>query len=200
MTTTALPLGPSPLVLAERLSLHTLDDGHEVEVRELRRADRHAVLEGFDHLSPDSRYRRFLGAISQLDESVLRTLLAADGVDNIALVAVDVDATHHERSGIGIAQSIRDPARPTEAEYAIVVADAWQGRGIGRLLTSELAVAAFRHGIRRWTATMLFDNTAVRRLLQGVSHEIQFVVQGGGVVEARCLLDPLTAPQAPARA
>jgi GNAT superfamily N-acetyltransferase len=170
--------------------LHRLADGTTIELRDLRQADRAGMIDGFAHLSRESRYRRFLGAMNQLGERQLRALLGADGVDHIALVAIDVDARNRELRGIGIAHSFRDPRRPERAEYAIVVADEWQGRGVGRLLTRALAAEAFRHGVREWTATMLFDNAPVRRLLRSVGDETRFVTAGPGVVDGTYALRP----------
>jgi acetyltransferase len=50
------------------------------------------------------------------------------------------------------------------ASVAIVVADAWQGKGIGARLFGMLVDAAAAHGIERLEGEMLADNTAMRRL------------------------------------
>ena len=64
---------------------------------------------------------------------------------------------------------------PDTAEFAIVVGDPLQGRGLGSLLAPELATAARAAGIRRFSATMAGENVAVRRLIahftQTLEHE-----------------------------
>ncbi len=48
------------------------------------------------------------------------------------------------------------------AEFAVVVDDEWQGRGIGTLLALHLAAAARRRGISSFVGVAVADNTAVR--------------------------------------
>ena len=86
-----------------------------------------------------------------------------DGRNHVALVAESpVGAA---RSLLGVARYVRLPEDPEAAEVAVVVADPWQGRGIGTLLVDELAPRARARGIRRFTATMASDNTPAHRLM-----------------------------------
>jgi acetyltransferase len=55
---------------------------------------------------------------------------------------------------------------------AIVVADAWQGRGIGTALAEVLADAAHATGIRRIAAVMLADNDPARRLMHRIARHL----------------------------
>ena len=92
----------------------------------------------------------------------LRYLTEVDGHDHIALVAVLAD---DPESIVAVARCVRFPDTPDTAEFAIVVGDPLQGRGLGSLLARELAAAARAAGIRRFSATMLGENVAVRRLI-----------------------------------
>jgi len=47
---------------------------------------------------------------------------------------------------------------PGDAEFAIVLSDDWQGRGLGTRLLASLLVAAKNHGVRRLVATTLSEN------------------------------------------
>ena len=80
---------------------------------------------------------------------------------------------------------MRLPDAPDTAEFAIVVGDPLQGRGLGSLLARELATAARSAGIRRFAATMAGENVAVRRLIahftrtlerEHISHGVREVV------------------------
>ena len=62
---------------------------------------------------------------------------------------------------------------------AIVIADALQGKGLGTELGLVLVDAALRHGVRRFTATMLADNVAARKLFGRISHELHTHVEHG---------------------
>jgi RimJ/RimL family protein N-acetyltransferase len=78
---------------------------------------------------------------------------------------------------------VRLPDKPETAEFAIVVDDALQGRGLGTLLARELAGAARTVGIRRFAATMLSDNDAIRRLMGTISTHLELERLEGGLRE-----------------
>ena len=69
---------------------------------------------------------------------------------------------------IGIARLIRDPRRSHEAEIAFEVVDAWQRRGVGRLLLTALAERATDIGVRRVRALVLPANVAAFAVLRSV--------------------------------
>jgi acetyltransferase len=66
---------------------------------------------------------------------------------------------------IAVAELVRDAARPTVAEIALVVADAYQREGIGSALCAYLVAAARRQGLAILHATALAENSAVRRMV-----------------------------------
>jgi hypothetical protein len=88
-------------------------------IRPIEPGDRTAVLAGFDRLSAESRYRRFLSPHDHLTAAELRYLTDVDHHDHEALVAVDPDTGE----GVGVARYVRDPQRPDSAEIAVAVAD-----------------------------------------------------------------------------
>jgi acetyltransferase len=63
---------------------------------------------------------------------------------------------------------VKEPA-PGAAEFAIVLSDDWQGRGLGRRLLGELIAAAQRGGVRRLYGTTLLENAAMIALAQSLS-------------------------------
>jgi GNAT superfamily N-acetyltransferase len=138
----------------------TLRDGARVTVRPVRRADAAQVLEGFERMSPESRYRRFLSGITELDPSLLRYLTDVDHADHEALVAI---AGGH---GVAIARYVRAVDQPDTAEMAISVIDEWQGRGLGAALLTLLAQRAREQGIARFTALTLATNQPMLALLR----------------------------------
>ena len=135
----------------------------DISVRSLRR-DEGAVLDTvFAGISPRSRYLRFHSPVGDLGPQLRRALLAVDGWDHVALVAVS-----GRGEPVGIARLIRDPLRSHEAEIAFEVVDAWQRRGVGRLLLTALADLAEPLGVRRVHALALPENTAAMALLRSV--------------------------------
>ncbi|HEU4658466.1 MAG TPA: GNAT family N-acetyltransferase [Capillimicrobium sp.] len=139
-----------------------LRDGTEVEVRPIGPGDRDALADAFEHLSPESRYRRFFAPMPHLRERDLDYLTRVDHHDHEALVAADP----RTGAGIGVARYVR--TGPDVAEPAIAVADDWQGRGVGSLLLAALADRARDEGIRRFDAAILACNDAAIRALEHV--------------------------------
>ena len=60
---------------------------------------------------------------------------------------------------------MRDDKHPEEAEIAFIVADDYQGRGIGTFLMGAISVAAAADGVQRFTARVLSDNLPMRAIL-----------------------------------
>ena len=77
------------------------------------------------------------------------------------------------------------------AEVAIVVTDAWQGRGVGKALVDRLAARLRSVGVDRITARMLVGNEAARRLLARRADILSERRSSGTVViEARLVSSP----------
>jgi GNAT superfamily N-acetyltransferase len=138
----------------------TLPDGAAVTIRPLTPADGAELRRGLEHLSPRSAYRRFLGTPPTLNGRVLHYLTDVDHINHEALGAEDPRTGH----GIAVARYIRDPERPTHAELAIAIADAWQRRGLGSLLLAALAARARANGITTLTGLVLADNAGMLKL------------------------------------
>jgi RimJ/RimL family protein N-acetyltransferase len=149
-----------------------------VEIRPIRPDDRAAFVEAFERLSERSRYRRFLAPHGRLTNVELRYLLEVDHHDHEALVAVDAGT----QAGIGVARYVRSDIAPGSAEVAVAVVDEWQGQGVGGRLTGALADRAREEGITSFTALMLAENTAVRRLLEDIGR-VRDVQSDAGTVE-----------------
>ena len=142
--------------------MHTLPDGTQILIRPIQPSDKARLSAALGRLSRETIQRRFLAAKPKLSSSELRYLTEVDGVSHIALVAVLAAAPD---SIVAVARCVRIPDARDTAEFAIVVGDPLQGRGLGSLLARELATAARSSGIRRFSATMAGENVAVRRLI-----------------------------------
>jgi RimJ/RimL family protein N-acetyltransferase len=59
---------------------------------------------------------------------------------------------------IGVARYAKESSSPGDAEFAIVLSDDWQGRGLGTRLLASLVAAAKRNGVRRLVGTTLSTN------------------------------------------
>ena len=141
-------------------------NGFVGEMRPLLPTDRSAFLELLARLSPASRRKRFFSAAPPSDR-LIEYLLYVDFVDHFAWVVLDTSTTPH--SGCGIARFIRNHENPHSAEVAFAVIDDRQGQGLGTIMLGALAVAADAAGITTFTAEVLDDNTAMRKVFQKAS-------------------------------
>ena len=116
----------------------SLRDGTPAMIWPLLPTDGQALREMFRRLSPESRQRRFLSALGDLDDAMIQRLVGqVDGVHHIALVLV-VLPPDGEEWPVAVARLVQDPADPVSAEVAFTVADEWQGRGVGTVLAEAL--------------------------------------------------------------
>ena len=138
-----------------------LEDGAAVYLRPVRAEDKDRLAALTDGLSPESRFRRYLGPKGHLTAAELAYFTEMDHRDHEALVALDRPAGE----AVGVARYIRHRSDPRTAEAAVVVADSWQRRGVGTALLRRLAAQAQAYGVRHFTGIVLTTNTAPLRLL-----------------------------------
>lgn len=150
-------------------------------VRPIRAGDKPLLSDGLRRLSDDSVQRRFLTPKRSFSGSELRYLTEINAVDHVALVAED--PADPVRRLIAVGRFVRLAEDPEAAEVAIVVADNWQGRGLGSLVGGHLVHAARNRGIERFTATMAADNRAAHRLMARLTSRLDQRHAGGGVDE-----------------
>jgi RimJ/RimL family protein N-acetyltransferase len=141
----------------------TLRDGTVAHIRPIRPEDDHVLVESFQRLSPETVYQRFFTALPELTPGMARYLANVNYTNRLALVA-EVDSelaavVRYERTG-----------DPEVAELGLVVLDAWQNRGLGRILLREILAAAGRNGIHRFRADVLAENRRMLRLLATEAH------------------------------
>ena len=107
-----------------------------------------------------------------------------------------LDEDHPELPGVAVGRWVRTAEDPTVAEWAIIVADAYQGRGIGTLLLAVLEIAAATQGLRTLRCLVLAENDRFIRTLAAyggkVSHESDGVMRVDLPVYARASQTPRT--------
>ena len=177
---------PSPRRLdsypAECECIARLLDGSVTSIRPIRPTDADPLSSFHDHLSGETVYRRFFGAHPHLRDEEITRFTEVDYRDRLALVA------EVEGGLVGVARYDRSQGTD-RAEVAFVVADPFQGHGLGTLLLEHLAVAARRRGIATFEAQTLSTNYP----MQGVFGQTGFdCVQrwGDGVVEVSFPIAP----------
>jgi ribosomal protein S18 acetylase RimI-like enzyme len=142
-----------------------------ITIRVLRNGDTATVAALFERLGSRSRERRFCGAKPRLSEHELALLARVDDTHHVLVGFLDGDS-----EPVGIARLVRDGR---SAEVAFEVADEHQGRGIGTILTRELAADARAAGITELEATVCGDNEPAVSLLSRVAQSLQVRWRGG---------------------
>jgi GNAT superfamily N-acetyltransferase len=170
---------PSTSELMLRGAPVELRDGSRVRLRPGRSSDRELLLRGFERLSPESRYRRFLMATPELRPDMVRYLTEVDHHDHEAIIALE----EKTGEGLGVARYVRNRERPDVAEVAVTVIDDWQGRGLGTLLLEILSARAREEGIRSFTALMLATNDPMMDVLRHLEPDVRVTGRDSGTVE-----------------
>lgn len=141
--------------------------GAKLAIRNLRPEDARAFRAFVRDLSPRSRRDRFWSSFGELPAD-LDAALIEPGEGRVAFVAEVVGARGSRI--IAEARYAGDGERGV-AEIAIVVADAWQRRGIARVLIGLLRRAAIAGGYDRLSCMMQADNDAMHALARSCGYE-----------------------------
>ncbi len=138
----------------------TMRDGSELYLRPVLPGDSARTAHGSVEYSGETLYRRFQTTRTPT-KSLMTYLFEVDYKDHFVWVMTDGE----NGPVVADARFVRDETDPTLAEVAFIVGDDYQGRGVGSFLMAALAVAARGDGIRRFTARVLSDNVAMRKIL-----------------------------------
>ena len=147
-----MAIHPYPVELVTEV---TLAGGARLGVRPIRPEDAEQERAFVAGLSEETRYFRFFYQLHELTPAMLARFTQVDYDREMALVAID------EAGGapvfVGVARYSMNPDRES-AEFAVVVADAWQGRGVARMLMGRLVACARARGLRRLEGLVLRAN------------------------------------------
>ena len=142
--------------------------GAAVMLRPLRPEDIDIESAFVRGLSAETRHNRLLGGTVAITREYLERLTSIDYSRDMALAAT---LMLEKEVLIGVARYVRD-ADGDAAEFAIVVADTWHGRGIGRRLLERLATIARARGLRQLYGEVL----AINRPMLGLVERLGFVL------------------------
>ena len=142
----------------------TLPDGTNVPVRIIQPDDVPALQGLYSRLSEQSIRLRFFGRMKELSEQKARYFAHIDGIDRFALVALNPDDPDEI---IAVVRFDREK-ETDKAEYAALVEDSWQGRGLGLPLTHQLIDEARDREIRYFYGLVMPENKRMLRLLRSL--------------------------------
>lgn len=183
-----------PASLIDRL---TLADGRSVLVRPVLPQDAALQQQFVRGLTALSRYRRFHSGLRELAAGMLDFLTQVDYRSHLALLAEIFDAGDEVQ--VAEARYVRREAHGNDAgiaDFAIAVADEWQGCGLGSRMLDALVSSARAAGVRRLEGSVLADNDPMRRLLRARGWRIRRDPADAHLVIAWLELEPAHAVEA----
>ena len=157
----------NPISVSRPFAMGGGDDGREIgcslRLRLIRPDDEPRLIALHERLSAQTTYQRFFTVLRRLPTNWAHFLANVDYQRRLALVIERPDARGVALIAVG---RYEPTAEAGIAEVAFVVEDAWQRKGLGRLLLFELLAAAESRGIRRFRAYVLADNRGMLHLLE----------------------------------
>lgn len=147
---------------------HVLPDGTTVYIRPITADDADRLMGMWDRTSEQSRRQRFHGPFD-LNERTVKLFTEFDPRWQFALVATL--GRDDDEVIVGVSRYVKDESQPTHAEFAALVEDGQQGRGIGTALVRHVAVQAYEAGVRTLSGDVLADNARMLRLINELGFE-----------------------------
>jgi acetyltransferase len=139
-----------------------LADGTDITIRPIRPEDADLVKRFVHDLSEESKYFRFMNSVQELTENTLARLTQLDYSREMALLAVT--AEKNEEVELGVARYSINPDGET-CEFALVIADNMQGKGLGQKLMVSLMEAARLKGLKTIEGEVLGNNHNMLKLM-----------------------------------
>jgi acetyltransferase len=158
-------LSPDP---ARRADAWRLRDGSAAVIRAASTGDAGAIQALVRGLSPRTRYLRFFNGVQELSPEWLARFSRARPRAEVSLLATVRRGAREAL--VGMAQYAADPY-PARCDFTLLVADEWQGLGIGRRLLQNLECLARAAGIERIEGDVLNHNSGMLGLAQAMGYE-----------------------------
>ena len=140
----------------EYQKLYLLADGTKIFLRPIKAADDELLLELFNSLTPETVHLRFFSTLKYMPKEVLEKLTHLDYDKQMAIVALIDEDGRDRMVGVGRYTLLDD--EPGAAEFAIVVQDSHQGRGIGSAILYHLAHVAKLQNVHTIVGYIMNEN------------------------------------------
>ena len=167
----------------------TAPDGERVTIRPIRPEDAGIERDFVKALSPEAKYMRFMSTLKELTPEMLARFTQVDYSRDMALIAV-VPAVASDGAGerqIAVCRYVRD-AGGNSCEFALVVSEAWQGRGLGTHLMRRLIEIARDRGLALMTGDILAANSGMLALVDDLGFVVSDVPGEPGIKRATLAL------------
>ena len=179
-----LAIHPYPVKLAREVRLR---DGTRLLLRPIRPEDAEMELEFVRRLSETSRYLRFMNALRELSPAMLARFTQIDYDRDMAFIALQMEDVPGRQ--VGVVRYVSNPDG-SSCEFAMAVADTWQGKGLGTILLTVLIEAALESSLEVMVGCVLAHNHKMLDLCEGLGFSIADDPADLGVKVVTLLLRP----------
>ena len=156
-----------------------LPGGLSLQLRYLQRRDGVRLKEFLARCSVESIRSRFMSSTNPPPDSLFSYYAEADGSRHVALIVTEALGTDERVVAEGGFVVFNE--RPQAADVALLVADEFQRRGIGRVLILQLMEIACRKGVTLFSADVLPDNRAMLSLLRSTGQHLSATFGYGSI-------------------
>jgi acetyltransferase len=155
---------------AQLVSQWQLADGTDITIRPIRPEDAELVQSFVRGLSEESKYFRFMSSMQELTENMLVRFTQIDYSREMALIAVTL--VQDREVELGVARYAINPDGDS-CEFALVVTDSFQGKGLGQKLMAVLMEAARSNGLSAIEGEVLSNNHNMLKLMMRLGFAIK---------------------------
>jgi acetyltransferase len=174
-----MAIHPYPSALVQTFELPEVGP---VTLRPIRPEDAVIERDFVNALSDQSRYLRFMYALAEITPGMLARFTQIDYDREMALIAVVPNDGGELEVGVARYATLHDG---DSCEFAIVVADAWQGKGLARRLMSSLIDVARERRLKIMRGVVLAENTRMLELARAVGFEVRMDPEDAGLMLLR---------------
>lgn len=147
----------------------TLADGQVICFRPICAEDAAMERDFIRQLSAQTKHFRFMGNLKDCSEAMLYQFTHPDPCHEVAIVGLVKCAQQEQEIAVGRFSVLPDKQ---SCEFAVVIADAWQRRGIGRHLMRQLLAIAAQRGLHEMRGLVLADNPGMLQLCKALGFAI----------------------------
>jgi len=147
-----------------------LSDGTDIVIRPIRPEDAENEAKFVRDLSSQTKYFRFMNALQELDQQMLVRFTQIDYHNEMALVAVVPGDNGEEQVGVARYTTNLDKK---SCEFALVVSDRWQNKGIAHQLMRNLMEIARDRDLEAIQGQVLRSNTRMLELMKSLNFKIR---------------------------
>ncbi len=163
-----------------------LEDGTPVLLRPMKPEDESLVAEFLGNCSEDTVYFRYFKHIKKWTHEMLIRFTQNDYDRELGLMAIGLPPGPEVM--MGVSRMVMAADRST-AEFAVIVADPWQGKGLGEKLIERVIEIARDNGVKMLQGDVLATNLPMLGLVKKMGFSIKAFDEGVRRVEMTLFVD-----------